>query len=368
MSAQILFDSPCASHSAKAFPRIREPERRVAALMDQVIEAKQGVVQKALDGRVNISEAVLIGGDFFSMGYLAFQGAQIVKPSLAALPAIGLATLGCGVIAGAINIGVAIISLKECYQAAKNGDTKLALRLGLDFFGLLGVGTIMILASLAIRVSALAGVTAFFGTHAWLLPLLFFVISIPLILEVGTRIYNIQSGKDLAAQLNGNLDELVNGKDEHNPFHLQPLVELAKEENDPLVIYNSLAGKIEKLQSDMGVEAAIATFELMKKKLLKEASEEQESKVREKVKEWNRAQKVRMFQQLLYAAAFGVSMGALSPKLNTAAVNGAETFAMAAANAIPLGMDIYWPFKRNTLIVVPHVMKTEEDPNRTFVP
>ncbi|MBX7066421.1 MAG: hypothetical protein K1X28_04240 [Parachlamydiales bacterium] len=344
MSAQVTLPAPNTN-----------PNQRVATLLDEVIDQKSANTQKALDGRVNINEAVMIGGDLFSMGYLAFQGAQIVKPALAAIPAIAIATLACGCIAGAINIGVAIISMKEGFQALKNGDTKLALRLFLDFFGLFGIGTIMILASLALRVAALSAVGTFFGANPWLLPVLFFIISIPILVEISNRIYNIQMGKDLASQLNGDLNQLIHGKDPNNPFHFQSLLE--SQETD-LEVRNEIARRFEQLQADMGVEAASEALKLIRLQMLQEDTKEQLQKFKEKIAEWNRAQYVRMFQQVLYAAAFGVSMGTLNPSMNTAAVNGTQTFAMTAANAIPLYMDTFWPFKRNTPIVVPHVIET----------
>ncbi len=320
--------------------------------MQTAIDRKEANVSKALKGRVNVNEAVMIGGDLFSMGYMAFQGAQVVKPSLALIPAIGITTLTCGVIAGVINIGVALISLKEALQASKNGDMNLALRLFLDFLGLFAIGSIMILASLAIRVATLGALGVFFEANPWLLPVLFFIISIPILLEISNRIHNIRCGKDLAAQLNRNLDELIYSQDQESPFHID--FDLSDKET-----YNRLAKNIEKLQANMGVEAAIETFKLLRLHILNEATEKQFQIVKGKVAKWNRAQYVRMFQQILYAAAFGVSMAALTPKINIPAVNGTETFAMAAANAIPLYMDIFWPFRRNTPIVVPHVMDME---------
>ncbi len=313
--------------------------------MQEVIDAKAAKAQVACSNRVNLNEAVMIGGDLFSMGYLAFQGIQIAKPSLAAIPAIALATLTCGVLAGAINIGVAIISMKEGLQALRNGDTKLALRLFLDFFGLFGIGVTMILASLALRVAALSAIGAFFTANSWLLPVLFFVISIPILVEVSSRIHNIYLGKDLASQIS------------NKPKGIVDELKLLSNTSDDTEIKNTLARKMEVFQANMGVEAALEVFRWMRLQRLEQNAEQQWAKVREKIAEWNRAQYVRLFQQVLYAVAFVVSMGTLAPRLNTPVVNGTETFAMAAANAIPLYMDTFWPFRRNTPIVVPHVGK-----------
>ncbi len=340
-----------------------EAETRVARLMQTVIEQKEEKVRTALKGRVNADEAILIGGDLFSMGYLAFQGAQIIKPSLTAIPGIAIATLACGIIAGTINLWVSYICAKQGLQAWENGDMMRAARLFLDCIGLFGIGTIMILASLALRVTALGAVSSFFATYPWLMPTLFFLISLPLIWEVGRYIYRAQMGKDLAAQLlNGNLNTLIHSQAEEKeieekPFHLQSLLGQAKDG----LIQDQLARRMEVLQADMGVEAALEAFKLLRLQLLKEETAEQMVKFKEKVHEWNRSQYVRMLQQVLYTAAFGVSVAAARcPSFNTPTVNGAETFAMVGGNAIPLYMDTFWPFKRNTTLVVPHVR--EESP------
>lgn len=331
-----------------------QADQRVANLMQQIIEQKQIAINTSKNNRLNASEVIMIGGDLFAMGYLTFQGAQMIKPALSSIPAIAMATLTCGVIAGTINIGVALICLKEGIQAYENGDKKLAARLILDFFCYMGIGAIMILAALAIRVTALAGITAFFAANPWFLPVLFFVVSIPIILEIGARIQNIQTSKDLASQVTDEtLQTLIHGNDTNNPYHLQNLINEVG--STDASIKERLSKKMEQFQADMGVEAAVETFKLMRQLLLGEEVSEQRVQLKEKVKEWNRAQYVRLAQQILYTAAFGVSMAALSPKANATALNASQTFAMAGGNAIPFYMDTFWPFKRNTPIVVPIV-------------
>lgn len=340
-------------------PFVSKKDQRIGLLMKEVLDQKRGKMEKALKDRFTTKEGLanewtLIGGDFFSVGYLGFQGVQILRPSLAAIPAIAWTTLACGCIGGAVNIGVGFISLTQGIQALKNGDRKLAFRLFLDFLGLLGIGIVMILASLAIRIGALSAIGSFFGANPWLLSLLFFVISIPVIVEIASRIFNIRTGRDLAAQLKGDIHTLIKGSDTQNPFHLQPLI--GADESD-LTLHNALARKMEQLQADMGVEAALEVFELMRLALLKEDTEEQFCLAKKKIEEWNNAQWVRLTQQALYATSFTAGMFALAPKLFTVAVNAGQTFALAGANLIPLFMDIFWPFKRNAPIVVPHVIQ-----------
>ncbi len=357
MCTQISFNSPYPQIPDSSPAANQEVEDRVAALMQQVIDQKQELVDSTLKNRINVSEAVQIGGDLFSMGYLAFQGAQIIRPSIASIPAVAFSSLVCGVIAGAINIGVAFVCLKEGIQASKNGDTKLATRLYMDFACLLAIGLIMMLASIAVRVVALGALTAFFTANPWLLPVVFFILSIPIIIEVAGRIKNIWQKKDLGSEVTtaADLPKLIQGADQGNPFHLKPLIDMAKNGvNDPL-IKAALSEKMEQFQANMGVEAALETFRLLKQILKREEIEEQLEKTKKKITEWNKAQWVRMVQQILYTAAFGVSLAALSPRINIPAVNGGQTFAMSAANAIPLYMDIFWPFKRNTPIVIPKI-------------
>lgn len=337
-------------------PLEQPANKKLASLMGQIIEQKEEKVAASLKGRVNVSEGILIGGDLFSMGYLAFQGAQILKPSLAAIPAISFTTLVCGEIAGLINIGVALVCLKEAIQAFKNEDHALGARLFLDFVTFTAIGLIMILASLATKVAALGGIGALFATNPWLLPVLFFIASIPIIYEIGKRIFNIQTNRDWASQLKQeDIGALIEGKDEKNPYHLRPLIQMLQSGSNEKEVKAKLSSKLEQFQADMGVTAALDMFKLMQMKLRDEQVAEQLAKVKERITEWNNAQYVRLFQQVLFAAAFGVSMTAFLPNVNSQMIDAVDTFAMAGGNAVPLYMDICWPFKRNTPIVVPKV-------------
>jgi hypothetical protein len=180
------------------------------------------------------------------------------------------------------------------------------------------------------------------------------MMTIPMTLEVARRICRIWTGNDLGAQLNTkNLSQLIEGSNEQNPYHLAPLRMKTRDE-----IKSALSDKMEQFQSDMGVEAALETFKLMHKILAKEENEEQLKLAKKKVAEWNYAQHVRAVQQILCFASFGISMAALR-STSAAALKDVQTLALAGGNAIPFYMDAFWPFKRNTLIVVPKV-ETEE--------
>lgn len=345
-------------------------DQTLTRLMQDVIDKKNDSVTAVLDNRVNISEAVMVGGDAFSMASMTFSGALIVKPSLRAIPGILMTSLAFGTVAGAINIGVAIICIKEGIEAWNNGNKKEAMiqfSMGILY---IGIGGIMVLASLALQLSVLGGVSALLATNPWLLPVLFFLASLPLIIDIVQRISRNIKNQDWSSTLLKNktiqdFKHLINGEadDKLNLLNLKPLLAELTEQNKESVVRGMLSWRMEKLQADMGVKAAIETFKLLRIVMENKNTEAEREKLEKQLKitkaeisKWNRAQWVRLFQQTLYTAAFGVSMGVLaSPQLNTPMVNATQSFAMGAANAVPLYMDSQWPFMRNVPRVIPKV-------------
>jgi len=346
---------------------VRESENKVALVVQKVLDAKEAHVAAALENKWHWSNVVLIGGDVFTTLYLVFQAALSFKASLSAIPAIAVTGLVCGILAGVINTGVGILCGVEGFQAFLNGDYKLASRLALDCLCYTSIGIIMVLAALALKVGALAAVGAFFTAHPWVLPVLFFAASIPLLIELGSRINNVATSKDLGSQLKLNaLESQLKGNNidwdkinrmypKRNPFNMQQIEGSSQKEQ-----ILRLSDKMEQLQANIGVEAAVEAFKLLK--LLREKNREealaQIEIVKEKIEEWNRSLYLRMFQQVLYLIGFGLSMGALSsnaPQL----LNGIQSSFLALANGIPFYMDTWWPFKRNTPMVVPKVQLSE---------
>jgi hypothetical protein len=304
--------------------------------MESLIQKKVALRDQCLEERGKSrfpAEAVLIGGDAFTMGYLALQSAELLSSSLAASPVISWMNFVCGEIGGAINIGVSFVCLSEGLQAMINKDYLLASRLFCDFATLFAIGTVMLLSSLSTKVAAL-GLSAFFTANPWLLPLAFFLMSLPTILDVSRRVGKIWLKTDLASQLSDPKKMAETHFSSLNPKDLED--------------------KLEEFQAEMGVDAAIETFKLMQKILSDEKFEEQLERAKEKAADWSRAQYVRLAQQILYTTAFGVGMGTLS--LNNRVCQATQNIAMTGANAIPLYMDTFWPFKRNTPIVVPKVV------------
>jgi hypothetical protein len=347
------------SISAEYVESAPQKESSITSVVHRVMELKEEHVNKAKNNKWDRYNPVLIGGDLFTMAYLIFQGVQTYAHI--SLPLLGMATLVCGVAAGVITVGVAFLSLKESFQAFHNGDFKLGLRLLLDFIGLSGIGAIMILTPLAVKIAALGCLTAFFAANPWVLPVLFFAITIPLLIEISSRIKNIHLKKDLAADLK--LDELLEllKKDIVNWSQISLLYENKNPFHSKIEGAEDLIERMEKLQSEIGVTAALEAFKLFECLLEenKEAALSYCEKLQQKIFEWNGKQHVRLLQQVLFVISFAVSMVALRVRLSPTLFNSIENFLMAGANAIPLYMDTFWPFERNTTLVVPKVEKDE---------
>lgn len=119
----------------------------------------------------------------------------------------------------------------------------------------------------------------------------------------------------------------------------------------------SLHDRMEILQAKMGPRVAIAAFKLFQAMLdqNQETAQNHLKELKGHVAFWNRAQHVRLFQQILFIGAFVVSMIALRPKINPKSLIATQNFTMALASVIPGYMDVRWPFARNIPIIVPKV-------------
>lgn len=349
----------------------RGNESEIAKIMQNVLDAKQAHKEKILkDKSERLITALLIGGDVFTTGYLGFQGVQALVPSIQSMAAVGTATLVCGELAGAINIVVGIICFVQACKAFKSGDKELGVRLMFDFVFSTAIGLVMILASLAIKVGALAGIGAFLAANPWLLPVLFFVVTLPLICELSRKIGKIALGQDLGSKLQLAQLPMLLSKDldwtkikslyQGTQIDLTAL-EKCSTERELLKKLGGKHGIMQQLQADMGVEAAMETFKLLMfiQKQNREKVLDQIEVVNKKLAEWKRALYVRMFQQVLYTAGFAVSMAGLSPKVDANLLNGVQNIALAGANAIPFYMDTFWLFKRNAPLVVPKVVSKQ---------
>lgn len=338
------------------------PEKLTRAVKN-IFDRKETLRVKALENKWDRYNPFIIGGDAFTMATFAFQGAQVVAPQLSQYASIVALNMACGLIAGVINIGVGAVCFKESMQAFHNGDRLLGIRLFVDSITLTAIGTVMILIALSTKVACLGAIGTFFHLNAWVLPVLFFVISIPVILEILRRINNIHHKGDLASKLDlpyvqklldqGKIGEacafLLEKLDLHD---IQKLTEEKR--------FARLSEKMERLQADMGAEAALAVFNLLthlQEEDLKKSQQAAQT-AKDEIRAWNNIQHVRLFQQFLYVLAFVVSLILLSPKIRPAVattISATQQFSMTAANAIPLYIDSTEPFKRNPNIVIPKV-------------
>jgi len=342
---------------------VDDPQKKLAAAVNNVFAQKDALRIKALDNKWDRFNPFIIGGDAFTMATFAFQGIQTVAPQLSHLAAIATTNAACGIIAGVINMGVGATCFKQSMQAFHNGDRLLGLRLLIDSITITAIGAIMILISLSMQISALGAIGTFFQANAWVLPVLFFVISIPVILEITRRLKLIYNKEDLASKLDlKQIQKLLEqNKVSDACAHLLRKLELqdAKELKGEELI-ERLSTAMELLQANMGSEAALAVFQLLShlQDANCEASLRALQKAQQEIRDWNHLQCVRLFQQFLYILAFGVSMSLLSPGISPSvatSISATQQFAMTGANAIPLVIDATMPFKRNPPIVIPKV-------------
>jgi hypothetical protein len=215
----------------------------------------------------------------------------------------------------------------------------------------------MILTPLATKVVALACLTTFFATNPWVLPLLFFVITIPLLIEIVCRITQIYTKKDTAAELKLNQLSVLLKQEKVDWDAIFGLYSKNDIFHSEMGAKNEIIARMEKLQSGIGVTVSLEAFRLFEHLLKKdkEGALLQMQALQEKIAEWNKKQHVRLLQQVLFVIAFIVSMVALRVHISPALLVSTENFLMAGANAIPLYMDCCWPFERNTTLVVPKV-------------
>ncbi len=326
---------------------------RVSFLMKEILESKR---QNMASARFRlVDRSILIGGDLFTMGYVGFQGLQTLIPSIASATGIGLV---CGVVGGAINIGVGFVCL---VNGLKNigTDNKLALRLILDFFCLTAIGAIMIIATLSAKVALFAVVGAIIAAHPWLLPVLFLAITIPTMIELVLRIKNIHDAKDFGSKLQ--LNTLKNYIENRDWGKIEELYEndktlSFKNLNSHPDLFNVLSNKMEQLQEDVGSEGAVAIFDLLIQIKDHNVLPQQIEVVEKELANWSQALNVRMFQQIVYILSFFVSMVALSPSLPRELVTALQNLFLSVANLIPLYMDTFWPFRGNTPMAVERVI------------
>ncbi|OHE77209.1 MAG: hypothetical protein A3F67_08355 [Verrucomicrobia bacterium RIFCSPHIGHO2_12_FULL_41_10] len=328
-------------------PQTANNKGRVNACVYQIIHAKETNIKEltSLKSRAwSFDEWVLIGGDLFTMGYLALEGMIALSPGLLS-PSVQAALSAFGIVGGVINIFVGVISLKNALQEWREGHYMGATRLFLDSALCIGIGSLMIIASLAAYTSIFGGVAGALVYCPWIFPLLFFVMNFPVICEVANRLYHITRGTTPSSQLFSSQEAVLPYFSDQNYTDEEIIKELSK--------------ILETWQDLMGVQTALALFKYKTVQQFHPGcnTEKLREEFEKRKKEWERAQWVRALQMALYTAAFATSLIALSPQLqkDQALFSGIQNLAMAGANLLPLLMDIFWPFKRNTYLPVPGI-------------
>lgn len=326
----------------------------------QLIEAKEKNIQEmtSLSSRIqNKDEWILCGGDFFTMGYLFFEMLIELTPHLSKDPSVQALSVSFGIVGGIINILVGLISLKSAWIELEAGRTKIAARLFLDAFGLTAIGLIMTIMSLSYYTALFGGVTALFASNPWLLPTLFFLINLPVLLEVLERCTWIIVQKDPATLY------LKNEK----PFFDLNLGNLNIESKEEMfkILLEKNHERLEKLQGEIGAEAALAWFQLrLEKDLGFSIGIDPLTAIFEKKNlEWKQAQFVRLLQMLCCLAAFSLTC---MTGIKISNIQAMITLLEMLTNLIPLYMDLFWPLKRNTHLPIPGLLsnRSNESPSK----
>lgn len=331
---------------------------RMITSVERAFQSKQAQIDTALKNGWERYNPLVISLDAFDVFEIGFEGAMRLAPSLKTFSSLVLTSTICGVIAGVLNIGGAIAIFKSARDATGLNDNRAALRLYLDAFCTFAIGVIMILISLAKEVIFLSALGFFFAANPYLLPILFFIVTFPTILETLDRLSAIAQGSDWASKLKMNdlRKLLIEPKTEEVSWEaiddLGLLQKIAPSNTEAEDLDLPMMAKLEELQADIGVEGAVAAFRLLKELHHKNVIGAREAflEFEAKIQEWRIAQVKRLAEELLCGMAFGFSMGNLSG--NISSLTALETGSLMASSGIALQMDLANPFTRSTPVVL----------------
>ena len=328
-----------------------------------------------------------IFGDIGNVIFSALSIAQICKPALSASASFAWTSCILGSLGGVLNIGVGLYCLKDANQKYTNlsqnleskkyieengillslihsqtGDAPLDVqkycRMLCDGTCMIGIGAIMSVISLSTEIPALGALGAFLAVNPWILPLVWFLITIPLLIEVARANKMIWDGADLPPTMQ--LEQLKKALENSDDFAqtLQNWFNEDSSETNPLkkrphfgednIDFESNLAQM--LETNIGVEAAIEAMHL-RALLLKGASAEeirlQVEKLEAQIAAWNTSQRCRLVQQSLLITSFAFSILGLVPRIPEKAAGVATNSVILLGNFLPLLMDIAWPFTRN---------------------
>ncbi len=311
-----------------------------------------------------------ISGDIANFGYLGLEGAKGVSHAAALSHGVAQAVFGFGIAAGALNITAGISCMYEGIIAYRNGDKKKGiLQIG---FGVLFVflGILMILKTV--------GAAGALAANPFIIPALFLIPTLFMAIDVIPRLFAIRNSSDQASQIKP--DEILKSieKGVATDRILKDLlnrlgVKLPDVGVNTDMLVKHLSKKMQEFQKNMGVLAAMDTFELihllLKKKNNANPQENLDIQINNKIKSlkeniarWNKILKVRFAQQVLNILAFiggAIVLGTGSASRAGTMINAGTNFAMTGANFIPFVMDSFYHYERNGPVEVSKIDERE---------
>lgn len=340
-----------------------EQQNPLTSIVSGVIKAKETKKTEALDNPGRYSplkldrDFYMVGGDIFNGGYTLFTSVTYFKPSLSNLSWMGLTTSICGEVGGVINVLVGGKEISDAFMGIANGDSEQWWNV-IDGFLLILVGITMFLVALSFKVAALGGLAGAIS-QPWVLPLLFFLMTLPYLCKYVKSVNKIHCGEDLGSKLHLNhIQSTAANIDWEKQLKDSNLHEIYTSWQAGSLTWDMCSDAIQKLQDDIGVEAAIEVFKLLEKILQGREEDDIYAQIviaREKIKEWHNAMHFKLLQQIFFILAGCISAIAFCPKANSGTANGCSSLFLAAPNAQAIFMDIHWPFKRNILTPVERV-------------
>jgi hypothetical protein len=325
------------------------PDIRIASAMQRIVGQEQALAKKAIHDPWKRFPVGVIGGAALNVGQLALTGVSV----LAACAAISNILTGIGLLGGLLNIKEGAIAIHEGLHAWKSNDKQLAAKLFLQGILSFGLGTVMVLLSVA-RFVALSGVVGFFAANPYILPVLGFVLAIFLLIDMVNRLSPVIQGKDLGSKLElAGLRSMLetNTPEKGMEKAMQWVHSNIKEciSEDPTKTDQAVQTKLNEYKAEIGFTAAMETFQLFEMILHKQKKEEilkQVAIVENKISQWNKILYYKTFSVLIAAMGSGAAIGGIALRSNP--VNGADDFLMSAAGVVPLYFDICRPFERDT--------------------
>ena len=332
---------------------------KIASVVGRVLEEKEKLMEST-PKKDRIDTVVLVTGDVATFGYFALDTITKHISGAKSMLSVKWSLFAFGEIAGALNIAVSVVTLFQAIRAFKNG-------LGEDGWRLLWDAITGILPGVALIIvsSTLKGIVAAALATPGVFPALFIISMLFVVIQLIKKETNLVKYQDIASQLD--LDDWKSRLQNGN-FALPEFFKIDTSRMPSDQLKQHVIDKMQVLQGDMGVEAAVRAYRVWLRTLQKDsdAAAQEIDSLKIEVKKWNRSLHVRSAQQGIYALGILVSLIALSPRVNHTALTAINDAGLALANGIALLMDYFWTFTRNTPSVVPMVelQNIKDLPNR----